>query len=306
MNIYQMRHAILAQHRGRRVTPAQLKAELLEKFPGVKPQSVNASDCHYSDRKRAGSTCPECRKLGGFAVNRDGIVDLGASGWGNISPVYVPTGNTRSSIGPSTTTNRISSFRSPQNAVIIDDAFISEWHPKYDWTENDEDEYQKLVAAVARDIASAGTVSKSTFLRIWNWKGAMRVIGHVLLDAYETLYAPAFRRAASEPPERKLAALIAPSVKLPGVEAATGSTLIHFMHPDSMPIIDVRTCEVLFAAGLVSTDRKDLAHYEEFRRAIDGVKRRCPRWTLRQIDRALFAYHKQVFEKGGSGGCRTA
>jgi hypothetical protein len=32
MNIYQMRHAILAQHMGRRVTPAQLKAELLEKF----------------------------------------------------------------------------------------------------------------------------------------------------------------------------------------------------------------------------------------------------------------------------------
>jgi len=30
MNIYQMRHAILAQHRGGRVTPAQLKAELLE------------------------------------------------------------------------------------------------------------------------------------------------------------------------------------------------------------------------------------------------------------------------------------
>lgn len=305
MNIYQMRHAILAQHRGRRVTPAQLKAELLEKFPSVKPQSVNASDCHYSDRKRAGSTCPECGKLGGFAVNRDGVVDMGASGWGSISPVYVPTGNTRSSVAPSTITNRIAPFHS-QKAVVIDDAFISEWHPKYDWTESDEGEYQELVAIVARDIASAGTVSKSTFLRIWSWKGAMRVIGHVLIDAYGTLYAPAFRRVASEPPERKLAALIAPGVNLPGVEAATGSTLIHFMHPDSMPIIDVRTCEVLFAAGLISTDRRDLAHYEEFRRAIDGIRHRCPRWTLRQIDRALFAYHKQVFDKGGSGGCRTA
>lgn len=239
-------------------------------------------------------------------MNRDGIADMGASGWGGISPVYVPTGNTRSGVGPSTTTNRIALFRSPQKAVVIDDTFISEWHPKYDWTESDEDEYQKLVAIVSRDIASAGTVSKSTFLRIWNWKGAMRVIGHVLLEAYETLYAPAFRRAAAEPPERKLAALIAPGVKLPGVEAATGSTLIHFMHSDSMPIIDVRTCEVLFAAGLISTDRKDLAHYEEFRRAIDGIRRRCPRWTLRQIDRALFAYHKQVFDKSGSGGCRTA
>jgi hypothetical protein len=306
MNIYQMRHAILAKHIGRWITPAQLKSELLEKFTSVKPQSVNASDCHYSDRKRAGSTCKECGKLGGFAVNRDGVVDMGASGWGNISPVYVPTGNTRGSVGPSIITNRIAPLRSPQKAVVIDDAFISEWHPKYDSTESDEDEYQKLVINVSREIASTGTVSKSTFLRIWNWKGAMRVIGHVLIDAYDMIYAPAFRRAASEPPERKLAVLIAPGVKLPGVEAATGSTLIHFMHPDSMPIIDVRTCEVLFAAGLISTDRKDLAHYEEFRRAVDAIRHRCPRWTLRQIDRALFAYHKQVFDKSGSGGCRTA
>src|ERR1700704_6283212 len=86
MNIYQMRHAILARHLGERLTPARVKAELFEKVPSVKPQSINASDCHYSDRKRAGSTCPECRMIGGFAVNRDGVVDMGASGWGNISP----------------------------------------------------------------------------------------------------------------------------------------------------------------------------------------------------------------------------
>jgi hypothetical protein len=306
MNIYQKRHAILARYKDERITPTQLKAELLVRFPDTKPQSVNAPDCFYSDRKRAGSTCPECGKLGGFAVNRDGIVDMGASGWIGISPVYVPTGNTRSSVGPSTITSRITLPRGARKELVIDDAFISEWHPKYDWTESDEDEYQSLVAVVSREIASAGTVSKNTFLRIWNWKGAMRVIGHVQLDAYDTRYAPAFRRAASESPERKLAALIAPGVKLPGVEAATGSTLIHFIHPDSMPIIDVRTCEVLFAAGLISTDRKDLAHYEEFRQAIDGVRRRCPRRTLRQIDRALFAYHKQGFDKSASGGCRTA
>src|SRR5947209_1610621 len=131
MNIYQMRHAILGKHIGEQFTPTQLKVELLEKFPGGKPQSVNASDCHYSDRKRAGSTCPECGKLGGFAVNRNCVVDMGASGWGNISPVYVPTENTRSSVGPSTITNGIAPLHS-QKAVVIDDAFISEWHPKYD------------------------------------------------------------------------------------------------------------------------------------------------------------------------------
>lgn len=181
--------------------------------------------------------------------------------------------------------------------VVIDDAFIREWHPKYDLTENDEGEYQRLVAEVARDLKSLGTISQDTFLAVWNWKGAMRVIRHVNLDEYSSLYAEAFRRAASEPPERKLAALLAPAVKLPGVEAPTGSTLLHFMHPQVMPIIDVRTVEVLFAAGLLSTDRRDLGHYEEYSQAVEGIRNRCPRWSLREIDRALFAYHKQVLEK---------
>lgn len=101
MNIYQMRHAILAKHVGERFASPQLKVELLAKFSTVKPQSVNAPDCYYSDRKRAGATCPECRKLGGFAVNRDGIVDMGASGFGNVSSMYVPTGRTRNSVWPS-------------------------------------------------------------------------------------------------------------------------------------------------------------------------------------------------------------
>jgi hypothetical protein len=64
-----------------------------------------------------------------------------------------------------------------------------------------------------------------------------------------------------------------------------------------MPIIDVRTVEVLYTAGLISTDRRDLAHYEEFRKAIEGIRQRCPGWSLREIDRALFAYHKQVLER---------
>src|SRR5437867_2414704 len=123
----------------------------------------------------------------------------------------------------------------------IDDAFINEWHPKYGRTENDEPEYRNLVARVARDMESRGTIAKETFLDIWSWKGAMRVIGQVKMEQYDTLYAVAFQRAASAPPERKLASLLAPGVKLPGIGAPTGSTIIHFIHPQYMPIIDVRT-----------------------------------------------------------------
>jgi hypothetical protein len=181
--------------------------------------------------------------------------------------------------------------------LIIDDAFIEEWHPRYERTEHDEPEYQRLIAVVAQEMQSFGTISDKTFLAIWNWKGAMRVIRHVRMDQYQHLYAEAFRRAAAAPPQRKLYVLIEPKAKLPGVEAATGSTVLHFIHPSIMPIIDVRTIEVLYAAGIIHSQHKDLEHYEGFRSAIEGIRRRCPRWTLRQIDRALFAYHKQGLSK---------
>ena len=42
---------------------------------------------------------------------------------------------------------------------------------------------------------------------------------------------------------------LGPPTKLPGIEAATGSTILHFMHPHVMQIIDVRTIEVLFDAA---------------------------------------------------------
>jgi hypothetical protein len=184
--------------------------------------------------------------------------------------------------------------------LVIDDAFIQNWHPKYDLTENDEREYQRLVVRVAEEMASGGTISQETFLAIWNWKGAMRVIGHVLLNRYDTLYAEAFRRIPTLPLNMKLPSLLAGSAKLPGFGAPTGTTLIHFIHPQTMPIIDVRTAEVLWQAGIVSTDRTGLEHYEEFRRGIQSICQRGPRWTLREIDRALFAYHKQVLDTGRS------
>lgn len=185
----------------------------------------------------------------------------------------------------------------------IDDAFIRKWHPKYDETEGDDPDYSKLVREVAREIGPdrAGTISKDTFLAIWKWKGAIRVKRHLKMEQYDTLYAPAFKRAASKPPGQMLAEILAPGVKLPGVGAPSGSTVIHFMHPKSMPIIDVRTVEVLFKACLVSTKQRDLQHYDEFRLAIQEIGRRCPGWSLREIDRALFAYHKQVLNKNAKG-----
>ena len=168
----------------------------------------------------------------------------------------------------------------------IDDAFIRQWEPRYDLiAAKDEPEYQRLVGVVGNEMESRGTISKETFLAIWRWKGAMRVIRHTTIyvvgqitratkleaDEYDSRYAAAFRQVAALPPGRKLGALVGKHHKLPGVEVPTGSTLIHFIRPESMPIMDVRTAEVLFEAGLVITADRDLDHYEGFRNAIDGL-----------------------------------
>jgi len=198
-------------------------------------------------------------------------------------------------------------------ALQIDDAFIGKWHPKYDELEpGDEEVYDALVRTVKEEMKSKGRISKKTFLDIWKWKGAMRVIRHARIyvegqvtkastlaeDEYETCYAMAFSRAADPRlPERKLAELLGPGRKLPGVGAPTGSTIIHFIDPKNTPIIDVRTVEVLVEARRISTKHRDLEHYEQFRKAIDVIKHNCPKRTLRQIDRALFAYHKLVLDK---------
>jgi hypothetical protein len=161
-------------------------------------------------------------------------------------------------------------------AIQLDAAFIDEWGPKFEARgigAEYEGEYPGIVKAVALEIKSSGTLSKELFLRIWNWKGAMRVIRHIRIKEYPSLYAPAFRRAVNEPPARKLLALLGEGQKLPGVGAPTGSTILHFIHPEYMPIIDIRTVETLYEAGRIKTKMRDLDHYEEFRAAINRIKK---------------------------------
>lgn len=173
----------------------------------------------------------------------------------------------------------------------LDDAFIGEWHPKY--AENDEEQYNEIVSAVQQEIRSTGSIDRPTFERIIKWKTRNRSRRFLRLHEYSTLYAPAFRRCFVASPGRKLGELIARDRKLPGVDARVASTVVHFMHPGSMPIIDVRTVGVLHHFGYVTSKGTELRHYEEFRMAMTGILSLSQRWSLRQLDRALFAYHKK-------------
>ncbi|MBU4245939.1 MAG: hypothetical protein KKE71_02760, partial [Nanoarchaeota archaeon] len=54
--------------------------------------------------------------------------------------------------------------------LVIDDSFISKWHPKYDESEDDEKEYCDLVAKVSEELSKSDTLSEEVFIGILNWK----------------------------------------------------------------------------------------------------------------------------------------
>jgi len=173
-----------------------------------------------------------------------------------------------------------------ESNLKIDCDFISTWHPKYDQIANDETEYRNLVALVKKEIGQKSTVSKETFIRILNWKSP-RVKGIVRLNEFY-IYEKVIGAAYGAEENKKLIILL----RLYGIGTPVGSTILHFMYPNSFPIIDIRTAETLHYAGRIKSSLTYFSHYASFRSEMLKIAKENPSFTLREIDRALFTYHK--------------
>ena len=172
------------------------------------------------------------------------------------------------------------------NSFVIDNSFITKWDPCYEKTEDDEEEYRQIVVLIKVDIKKIGTVSRETFMRLLNWKSP-RLKGIVKLNEFG-LYGEAIKKCLVASEDQKLSILD----DLYGIGAPLFSTILHFIYPDRFPIMDIRTVEVLYNADYLKSKLRDAKRYPNFKIAILSIERRCLRWTLRQIDRALFAFHK--------------
>jgi hypothetical protein len=176
----------------------------------------------------------------------------------------------------------------------IDDSFIEKWSPKFDGGVRGEDSYHHLISQVHNEIGKKGCLTKPTFISIINWKSP-RVRPIFERNDYR-IYKNGIKRCLSETDDNKLSVL----VELPGIGAPIGSTILHFIYPDSFPIMDVRTCEALHSLGYISSKSRDEKRYPAFRKAILDIQKRCGQYSLRQIDKALFAYHKlELSERPG-------
>jgi hypothetical protein len=264
MNIFQKRHKILEGHRDERFTPAQLKAEFLKAFPAVNPSSINAADCFNTPNKKAGCTCNECTKLGGFAVNRDGLVDMGASGWGGTSSVYTPTGNTRASTQRAVAEAAFSQPRMSDSLSGFDwnkvcaryDATCRSFSPlapqlrgPYAGTLTDRALYYKLVTvATQRHRAQLGTDWYEALLywKLYSQPAAVSNInGWMPSFALSSLHSllSAIPSALSRDAADILALIeLIGRYQLPGMKTSTSlpvrTTMLHVLYPDVVPIFD--------------------------------------------------------------------
>lgn len=169
----------------------------------------------------------------------------------------------------------------------IDLGFIEKWEKVYDCHENDEAEYRILIETIATELERHHEIKKETFIRLINWKSS-RLRGLIKLNEYETKYQPVLSNLEVV---RESRSMINSLVSLYGIGVPFASTILHFLHPDIFPIIDIRTTESLAYFGLWDNKSINEVNYLSFCGIIKNIRKKSGS-TFRKIDRALFSFHK--------------
>lgn len=122
-----------------------------------------------------------------------------------------------------------------------------------------------------------------------DWK-ASRVKGIVKLDKFDD-YAEGIKKAFQAQEEKKLSILD----DLYGIGVPVASTILHFIYPSVFPIMDVRVTEALYYSGYLNAKTRTPNNYVEYRETVLDIAQESKN-TLRDVDKALFAYHKKKLE----------
>lgn len=173
----------------------------------------------------------------------------------------------------------------------IDDTFIENWQKIFATSPRGQASYDELVPMVKSDIEEHGCITEQTFIRLINWKSPR--IRPIFEKRGYREYRPIIKKCLAAQDSDKMAILD----EAYGIGAPVASTILHFTYPDRFPIIDFRTAEALYHFGLIESPRVSAKNYAAFREAIRDIRKRHCKWSLRQIDMALFAYDKNELSR---------
>jgi hypothetical protein len=232
----------------------------------------------------------EALRASTIAADKNPLAVRPAASQQSDSAVIGPTEQAR--LGLADDPRRLAAGGQEVSSKSISERFVSVWHPKYDDIESDEEEYQYLVAKTELICSSEDLMPPDIFKRIIHWKSP-RVKGKIEWDKYQT-YAMEVKASIGEPNIRGIERL----ENLYGIGVPVASTILHFVHPDKVPIIDKRTVGVLNHFNSLASKGTGLKDFQGFMDAVLDLHRKLPNFTLREIDRAMFAFHKsnpQIF-----------
>ncbi len=171
--------------------------------------------------------------------------------------------------------------------TILNLDFLKKWEKEYDRIESDEREYKQILKKTEEEISFSGNITRDNFLDIINWKSP-RLKGVIKIGRFEEDYSPIFKEIIKI--DFKLEKL-EKITSLYGIAVPTGSTILHFFYPDEFPIMDIRTAEALYHFSFLKSKARTITNYSEFYDILNKLKADCG-LTFREIDRALFSYHK--------------
>lgn len=171
--------------------------------------------------------------------------------------------------------------------IEITKEFIKKWSPRYDEPSigGDEPDYKMILTKVQEELTTNKTLTKETFTNIIKWK-SLRAMGKVDWNNFQ-FYQTAIQYVPEVPDELKLSLVCG----LDGVGLPVGSTILHFMYPDTFPIVDYRVTEVLHDAGLLPWYTISKKTYRKYKAVIEEFVKQTG-CNIRTIDRALFSFHK--------------
>lgn len=166
---------------------------------------------------------------------------------------------------------------------LITPGFIRRWAARYDVSAGDEAEYLDLISQLAKET-KAGRVSFETVLRVVTWK-TPRIKGRMMMRMPDK-YCRFVQLAHDTPdPETKLWLL----TSLEGWGIPMASTMLHLLHPDQYPIIDVRVRAALCENNGFKCGQSSDTDYWRYCTEIETV-RKASGCSLRELDRALWAW----------------
>ncbi len=171
-----------------------------------------------------------------------------------------------------------------------------------------DEEYKLIKRRVLNELKMNDTLSEDLFFKILDWKSP-RVKGIIKKDKFKFEdYADGIRNAIKAPDDKKIGILD----ELYGIGIPVASTILQFIYPKFFPIIDFRTVVVLQNVEKLDKSknyhnyRDSIKGYVLFREAIKNIAKEHPKYSLRQIDKALFAYHKYELKSKTSCGLEEA